>query len=207
MAALHCDNFNTAQSAIHGLAVSGFASTPFNVAVGGTDFDQIGRESQFWDTSTTSIVTQPIPSSAKSYIPEVPWNDSCAQHGLLHRHLHKATNRNRHLLAIRWAFRFSTDYSAAKPYERNRASPIGLAFRRFLSNLRPIQRRCCKPRIHIFLRHPGDHRRQLRSGHRNDWATFPLRQRRYHHPIILQVARHLRVIYQPFPSFLLVSLV
>ncbi|MDP9337712.1 MAG: Ig-like domain repeat protein [Acidobacteriota bacterium] len=64
------------------MAVSGLASTPFNVAVGGTDFDQFGRESQFWDTTATSIVTLPIPSSAKSYIPEVPWNDSCAQNGL-----------------------------------------------------------------------------------------------------------------------------
>ena len=38
-----CDNFNTAQTATQGLAVSGFASTPYNVAVGGTDFDQANR--------------------------------------------------------------------------------------------------------------------------------------------------------------------
>jgi Pro-kumamolisin, activation domain/Bacterial Ig-like domain (group 3) len=77
-----CDDFNTAQVAIHGLAVSGFASTPFNVAVGGTDFNQVGRESTFWNTAATPITTLPIPASAKSYIPEVPWNDSCAQNGL-----------------------------------------------------------------------------------------------------------------------------
>ncbi len=76
-----CDDFNTVQSATHGLAVSGFASTPSNVAVGGTDFDQVGRESQFWNTTATPT-TLPVLSSAKSYIPEVPWNDSCAQDGL-----------------------------------------------------------------------------------------------------------------------------
>jgi Pro-kumamolisin, activation domain/Bacterial Ig-like domain (group 3) len=77
-----CDDFNTAAVASHGLAVSGFASTPFDVAVGGTDFNQVGRESTFWNTAATPIVTLPVPSSAKSYIPEVPWNDSCAQNGL-----------------------------------------------------------------------------------------------------------------------------
>ncbi|HSY31981.1 MAG TPA: Ig-like domain repeat protein [Verrucomicrobiae bacterium] len=77
-----CDDFNTAAVASHGLAVSGFASTPFDVAVGGTDFNQVGRESTFWNTAATSTTTLPVPSSAKSYIPEVPWNDSCAQNGL-----------------------------------------------------------------------------------------------------------------------------
>jgi Pro-kumamolisin, activation domain/Bacterial Ig-like domain (group 3) len=76
-----CDNFNTQQTANRGLAVSGFASTPFNVSLGGTDFDQLGRESQFWST-TTSSTTPPVSPSALSYIPEVPWNDSCAQNGL-----------------------------------------------------------------------------------------------------------------------------
>jgi hypothetical protein len=77
-----CDDFNAAAVASHGLAVSGFASTPFDVAVGGTDFNQVGREPTFWNTAATSITTLPVPSSAKSYIPEVPWNDSCAQNGL-----------------------------------------------------------------------------------------------------------------------------
>jgi subtilase family serine protease len=76
-----CDNFDTQQTANLGLAVSGFASTPFNVAVGGTDFDQIGRESQFWITTPTTT-TPPVPASVLKYIPEVPWNDTCAQLGL-----------------------------------------------------------------------------------------------------------------------------
>jgi hypothetical protein len=73
-----CDNFDTEKTASLGLAVSGFASTPFNVAVGGTDFDQVNSWSQYWN-STNDPVTQ---ASARSYIPEIPWNDSCAQLGL-----------------------------------------------------------------------------------------------------------------------------
>lgn len=73
-----CDNFDTAQTATHGLGVSGFASTPFNVAVGGTDFDDINRWTQFWST-TNDPTTQ---GSALGYIPEIPWNDSCAQLGI-----------------------------------------------------------------------------------------------------------------------------
>lgn len=72
-----CDNFDTQQTATHGLAVSGFASTPYNIAVGGTDFDEINRWSQFWSNTNTS----PSQSSALSYIPEIPWNDSCSQLG------------------------------------------------------------------------------------------------------------------------------
>jgi hypothetical protein len=73
-----CDNFDTAQMATQGLAVSGFASTPFNVAVGGTDFDDVNRWTQFWNLSNDPT-TQ---GSALGYIPEIPWNDSCAQLGL-----------------------------------------------------------------------------------------------------------------------------
>jgi len=72
-----CDSvvFGAAQ---YGLAVSGTASTPFNVAVGGTDFDDASDLSQYWNTSNVSSSQ----SSAKSYIPERTWNDSCAQSGL-----------------------------------------------------------------------------------------------------------------------------
>jgi hypothetical protein len=72
-----CDNFDTAQMATQGLAVSGYASTPFNVAVGGTDFDQVNRWTQFWSANNTSM-TQ---ASALGYIPEIPWNNSCGQLG------------------------------------------------------------------------------------------------------------------------------
>jgi subtilase family serine protease len=57
-----------------GLAVSGFASTPFNVAAGGTDFDDANNQTTYWNTTNASG-TQ---ASAKGYIPETTWNDSCA---------------------------------------------------------------------------------------------------------------------------------
>ena len=58
-----------------GIAVSGFASTPYNVAVGGTDFGDsyAGTNSQYWRAKNNATY-----GSAKSYIPEIPWNDSCA---------------------------------------------------------------------------------------------------------------------------------
>ncbi len=62
-------------AATKGLAVSGFASTPFNVAMGGTDFDDVSNQTTFWNTTNASG-TQ---ASAKGYIPETTWNDSCAR--------------------------------------------------------------------------------------------------------------------------------
>jgi subtilase family serine protease len=61
--------------ATHGISVSGFASTPYNVAVGGTDFGDVyaGSASQYWRATNS-----PTFGSALSYIPEIPWNDSCA---------------------------------------------------------------------------------------------------------------------------------
>ena len=61
-----------------GLGVNGIASTPFDVAVGGTDFNQINNTSAFWNTSNTSG-TQ---GSAKGHIPETTWNDSCTNENL-----------------------------------------------------------------------------------------------------------------------------
>jgi subtilase family serine protease len=62
-------------NATHGIGVSGFASTPYNVAVGGTDFGDTyaGTNSTYWSTTNSSTY-----ESALSYIPEIPWNDSCA---------------------------------------------------------------------------------------------------------------------------------
>jgi hypothetical protein len=57
------------------LGVSGIASTPYDVAMGGTDFDQIGKQTTFWNTSNSSDGEQ---LSAIGYIPETTWNDSCA---------------------------------------------------------------------------------------------------------------------------------
>ena len=73
-----CDDFTSQSVATLGLAVSGIASTPFNVAVGGTDFDDVGNQSAFWGTSGSASNQPPTRESALGYIPEVPWNDSCA---------------------------------------------------------------------------------------------------------------------------------
>ena len=64
-----------ANAATHGVNVSGFASTPYNVAVGGTDFGDTyaGTNSRYWDVTNSASF-----GSALSYIPEIPWNDSCA---------------------------------------------------------------------------------------------------------------------------------
>lgn len=72
-----CDDFNMPQPAAMGLAVSGLASTPFNVSVGGTDFDEVNNWAAYWNTTN-----DPTGTSAKSYIPEIPWSQNCAQIGL-----------------------------------------------------------------------------------------------------------------------------
>ncbi|HVO57248.1 MAG TPA: protease pro-enzyme activation domain-containing protein [Dongiaceae bacterium] len=73
-----CDDPNSVTSASGGIAVSGIASTPFNISAGGTDFDQAGSQTTFWNSSNASGTQV----SAKGYIPETTWNDSCAQNGL-----------------------------------------------------------------------------------------------------------------------------
>jgi subtilase family serine protease len=81
-----CDNDNAQYYAVSGQAVNGFASTPYNVAVGGTDFyysqyqagtsaltTQIGT---YWSAGSTQLPAV----SLQQYVPEQPWNDS--QYGL-----------------------------------------------------------------------------------------------------------------------------
>src|SRR5579862_8474304 len=61
------------QTAQCGLAVNGIASTPYNIAVGGTDFNDLGTETSYWSTSNNGT-TQ---ASALRYVPEDVWNDTC----------------------------------------------------------------------------------------------------------------------------------
>jgi subtilase family serine protease len=70
--AASCDQNQPA--ATHGIGVSGFASTPYNVAVGGTDFGDTFQKtvSTYWSSSNSATF-----ASAMSYIPEIPWNSSC----------------------------------------------------------------------------------------------------------------------------------
>jgi subtilase family serine protease len=74
-AAAGCDNFDTGSYALGGIAANGLASTPYNFAAGGTDFADTanGTNSTYWSKSNSATG-----KSAKSYIPEIPWNDSCA---------------------------------------------------------------------------------------------------------------------------------
>jgi len=62
---------NTTTPAIHGFAVNGLASTPFNVAVGGTEFNDTASPSTYWNAGNDSHS-----ASAKGYIPEGAWNES-----------------------------------------------------------------------------------------------------------------------------------
>lgn len=60
---------------VDGLAVNGLSTNPYNTTVGGTDF---------YDTATNTVSTYWKAtngrkfSSALSYIPEIPWNNSCS---------------------------------------------------------------------------------------------------------------------------------
>lgn len=62
-------------NATHGISVNGYSSTPNNVSVGGTDFadSYFGTNAKYWNSANS-----PTFGSARSYIPEIPWNDSCA---------------------------------------------------------------------------------------------------------------------------------
>ena len=72
---------NPPEAASHGLMVSGLASSPYGVAVGGTDFLNYGPNytrnslsvaSPYW--TATNDTNQ---ASAIGYVPESTWNDTC----------------------------------------------------------------------------------------------------------------------------------
>jgi subtilase family serine protease len=70
-----CDEYNqNTHYASLGLGVSGESSTPYNVAVGGTDFSDVfsGTTAKYWSATNSASL-----QSANSYIPETPWNESC----------------------------------------------------------------------------------------------------------------------------------
>jgi hypothetical protein len=59
-------------STVYGFGVNGLASTAYNVAVGGTEFNDTNTDT-YWNLDNSATL-----SSAKSYIPESAWNESCA---------------------------------------------------------------------------------------------------------------------------------
>ena len=82
-----CDNDNAQAYAVNGQGVNGFASTPYNVAVGGTDFyySQYNGTSgavnaqlaTYWNLTPSNATPA---TSILGVIPEQPWNSS--QYGL-----------------------------------------------------------------------------------------------------------------------------
>ena len=59
----------------NGLFVNGLADSAYNVSVGGTDFSDtaLGENARYWRTKNSSSL-----ESAISYVPEIPWNNSCS---------------------------------------------------------------------------------------------------------------------------------
>lgn len=71
--AASCDRSDDAS--IYGIGITGWGSSPHAVAVGGTDFgDTFARSNGTYWKSTNSSTYE----SAESYVPEIPWEDSCA---------------------------------------------------------------------------------------------------------------------------------
>jgi len=72
-----CDD-PSAEPATSTASVNILASTPFDVAVGGTEFNDTASPSTYWNpNNSTSPYSSSNPGSAKSYIPENVWNESC----------------------------------------------------------------------------------------------------------------------------------
>jgi hypothetical protein len=68
--------------ALPGIGITGWGESVYNVSVGGTDFEDLYNslegglpQSTYWNASNGATF-----GSAKSYIPEIPWNDSCASY-------------------------------------------------------------------------------------------------------------------------------
>ena len=66
-----CDGADSRVPAAQGFGVNGLGSTPYNVSVGGTQFNDTASPSTYWNTSNTTQL-----ASAKGYIPEIAWNES-----------------------------------------------------------------------------------------------------------------------------------
>ncbi len=67
-----CDPQISFTPAFFGQMVNGAASTPYNVAVGGTMFAENGLAGNYWNANNRSDL-----SSVKGYIPETVWNETC----------------------------------------------------------------------------------------------------------------------------------
>lgn len=66
-----CDDPDTETAAQLGFGINGVASSPYDVAVGGTEFMDQANPSQYWSPNNDQNG-----ASALSYIPEMAWNES-----------------------------------------------------------------------------------------------------------------------------------
>lgn len=69
-------------TAFPGIGITGWGESQYTVSVGGTDFEDLSialnggtPQSTYWNAVNDANF-----GSAKSYIPEIPWNDSCASY-------------------------------------------------------------------------------------------------------------------------------
>jgi subtilase family serine protease len=80
------DFTNGESFALPGIGITGWGETQYNVSVGGTDYEDLynaleggAPQSTYWNSTNGTTF-----GSAKSYIPEIPWNDSCASFLVYH---------------------------------------------------------------------------------------------------------------------------
>lgn len=89
-----CDDANSVTVSSKGLGVNALASTPYNIAVGGTDYPDLTTSFLTYATTTNRQGTR---GSALKYIPESPWNDSTSVNGTLAQNtpqVDKSGNKN-----------------------------------------------------------------------------------------------------------------
>jgi subtilase family serine protease len=78
--------FGETSFGLSGIGVTGWGESVYNVSVGGTDFEDVYNAveggpptSTYWNSKNSRFY-----GSAKSYIPEIPWNNSCSGYMLYH---------------------------------------------------------------------------------------------------------------------------
>lgn len=76
------DFTNGESYALPGIGITGWGESQYAVSVGGTDFEDLynaleggNPQSTYWNSTNSATF-----GSAKSYMPEIPWNDSCASY-------------------------------------------------------------------------------------------------------------------------------
>ncbi len=70
-----CDDPNSVPNSLQPASVNLLAATPYTVAVGGTQFNDLASPSTYWNAADDPNTL----GSAKSYIPENVWNESCTE--------------------------------------------------------------------------------------------------------------------------------